>query len=269
MKKTYHNWTIKELINKIDNIDFPEFQRDPNVWNLEKKQRLIDSIFRDFDIASIYFYFNEQIKSKRDKRVYDCIDGQQRINAIWSYVGINANNDSEDNNFHLTMKNEIYVDDIRFKDINNKRFPNLPPDWQDKLLNYKLNIVIIDESDNEDDLNLQFLRLQLGAALNGGEKLNAMRGDMRDFIFIDLEKEDYLNKITIQRRRFAKEQVAAQIAINVFSLRENDSFHRSRYEDLQIFFKSKEKFSSKDRTIISEIKDRYQQINICLIIYLL
>ena len=103
MKKKNLRWTIDHLIENRHSVEFPEYQREPTVWNLEKKRRLIDSILRGFDIASLYFY-------QREENVYDCIDGRQRINAILSYVGVNVT-DTDDNKFQLSMTNEIYQDD--------------------------------------------------------------------------------------------------------------------------------------------------------------
>ncbi len=73
MKKefTKEAWTIEKLIKLSAIIEFPEFQREPTIWRLDKKQRLIDSIFRGFDISSIYL-------CKREDGKYDCIDGQQK-----------------------------------------------------------------------------------------------------------------------------------------------------------------------------------------------
>lgn len=114
MKTQHKYWTIEELSKNIDNIEFPEFQREPTVWDLEKKQKLIDSILRDFDISSIYFF-------RKENGGYDCIDGRQRINAIWSFLGVNEA-DEEDNEFHLKIENEIYDDKGYFNEVNQKRF---------------------------------------------------------------------------------------------------------------------------------------------------
>ena len=55
MKKEFNkeDWTIDQLVKNANIIDFPEFQREPSIWRLDKKQRLIDSILRGFDISSI------------------------------------------------------------------------------------------------------------------------------------------------------------------------------------------------------------------------
>jgi len=253
MKTIHKYWPISELVKNIGEIEFPEFQREPNVWKLDKKQRLIDSIFRDFDISSIYLH-------KKESGGYDCIDGQQRINAIMSYLGMN-DADEEDNKFHSKIENEIYNDEGKFDEVDAVRFSTIQKtEWGEKILDYKLNIVEVTDVENDQGLNLLFLRLQIASVLNAGEKLNAMTGDMRDTIFYDIGKHAFLSKIRIPQRRFAREQVAAQIVLNAFNKRDNNAFHRSRYVDLQDFFKEYDKFTPKDEETVLSIKQRFEKI---------
>jgi hypothetical protein len=252
MKIRHEYWTIEELRKNINKIEFPEFQREPTVWNLEKKQRLIDSILRDFDISSIYFF-------EKEDGNYDCIDGRQRINAILSYLGIN-DSDEDHNGFHLKIENEIYDDKGSFNKANEKRFERLDSKWQKKIREYKLNIVIVTNIDLDEELNLLFLRLQIASVLNAGEKLHAMTGDIRDWIFYDIIKHSFFKSIRIPQRRYAKEQVASQIALNIFSKRDNGTFRRSRYVDLQDFFKQYNRFTADDKKLIKDIKQRLDLI---------
>src|SRR5262245_51527246 len=90
---------IRHLRETFLEIEFPEYQREPNIWSRDQKQRLIDSIVREFDIASVYLYM-------RDDGGLECIDGRQRLNAIMSFLGGNPLDES-DNNFQLRMHNEI------------------------------------------------------------------------------------------------------------------------------------------------------------------
>ncbi|MCJ7645611.1 DUF262 domain-containing protein [bacterium] len=263
MKKTVSRWwTIAELRNDWELIDFPEFQREPTVWSLEKKQRLIDSIIRDFDIASIYLFRKEAIKKEDNEEVYlyDCIDGRQRLNAIASYLGINKGENLH-NGFSLIMKNEIFEEDLsQYVEVDNHKFSELPPNWQEKLLNYQLNVVEIGDITNREELNLLFLRLQLGDILNAGERLKAMTGNMRDYIFKDMGTNPFFTALDIPYRRFAREQVAAQIALNYFSLKKNGEFHRSRYLDLQEFFKETSRLGEQDLRLTVEIKQILDKI---------
>lgn len=248
MKKTNSYWTIRDLIDNRHRIEFPEYQREPTVWNLEKKQRLIDSILRGIDIASIYLF-------KKEENSYDCIDGRQRINAILSYLGENQT-DTEDNNFRLTITNEIFEDYDKFREVHNKRFDRLPKEWQDKIWDYRISTVIIENIDSSEELNLFFLRLQLGQILNAGEKLHAMTGEMRDFIFNDIGIHDFFKGINIPYRRYARDQVAAQIALNYFRKKETGDYHRARYIDLQEFFKERNRLSGDDKEFTNEIRQK-------------
>ena len=255
-KQSEKSWTIDKLAKSANIIEFPEFQREQNIWKLDKKERLIDSIFRGFDISSIYL-------CKREDGKFDCIDGQQRINAIWSYLGINKQD--PDNAFHAKIENEVFNDGEKYDEVHQKRFQHLEgTKWERKFLEHELNIIFIIKVDDEDELNLQFIRLQLGAPLRAGEKLNAMKGDMRNFIF-NKEKDsliemDYFTKSSIRKGRFGRQEVAAQILLNAFSKEETDEFHRSRYIDLKEFFKEKEKFTSTDKKIINKARENLKAI---------
>lgn len=253
MKTLHQYWTVNDLVRNIEQIDFPEFQREPTVWKLDKKQRLIDSILRDFDISSIYFY-------KKERGRWDCIDGRQRINAILSYLGINGA-DEDDNEFHLEIENEIYSDEGKFNEVNRKRYLAIKDNkWGRRVRDYKLNIVEVSEVENDQELNLLFLRLQIASVLNAGEKLNAMTGEMRDAIFYDIGRHKFFGKTKIRKERFAREQVAAQIVLNEFSRRDDNTFHRTRYEDSQDFFKQYDRFTSKDKETILRIKWKLEKI---------
>jgi len=71
--------TLYEDFYKLNKIDFnAEYQRS-EVWRLPKKQLLLDSILRNFDISKIF------LRQLVDGR-YECLDGQQRLKAIFGYL---------------------------------------------------------------------------------------------------------------------------------------------------------------------------------------
>lgn len=247
MRRSLAVWTVEELSNRIHEINFPEYQREPTVWNLDKKQRLIDSIIRGFDIASIYFY-------RFGEAEFDCIDGRQRINAIMSFLGKNDLYQAEDNGFRFKRTNEIFDDGNKFNEIDGRRFSDdqFEP-WRITINKYVLNIVEVTDIEEAEELNLLFLRLQLGSILNSGEKLHAMTGDMRDFIFEELGGQPFFSSISIPYRRFAREQVAAQIACQIFNLRDAGFYVRTRYLDLQVFFKKFKQMNDEDRVVAEDL----------------
>ena len=264
MNKKNLKWTIDKLQKKqFDNIEFPEFQREPSVWDLEKKRKLIDSILRNFDIAGIYLY-------KREDGNYECIDGRQRLNAIFSFLGLNEVNDKEkrdryNNNFSFISSDELLGEEV-LKEYNNKNWGELSPKQKEKILNYQMNIIEITKIEKEEELNLMFLRLQLGAPLNAGEKLNAMLGDMHDYIFRNTPKikslgnHNFFELLRVPKRRFSKELTASQIAINFFSLQNNEGFKRARFVDLQEFYRRYLKFEKRDKETSELLIKRLNQV---------
>ena len=263
MKKLNYKWSIRELLTKQDLIEFPEYQREPTVWDLDKKRKLIDSILRGLDIASIYLYM-------REDGVYECIDGRQRINAIFSFLGLNELHESGDgslrydNNFKFISSDELFGSKKDLDSYNNKTWKDLDSLQQKTILDYEFNVVQITEVVDEEELNLMFLRLQLGSPLNAGEKLKAMVGDMKDLIFNasnnPLGQHPYFEYLNIPKRRFSRELTAAQMTLNFFSLNQKQGFRRARFIDLQEFFKAHVKLSKSQRQTAELFKKRLDEV---------
>ena len=240
MRKHVEYWTVEDLRRQFGQILFPEYQREPNLWSLVEKQRLIDSMARQFDIASIYFY--QHIDGS-----IDCVDGRQRIAAIMSFLGENSN--APDDNFALKRLNEIYDDEnSSVQALEGKRFLEITKmaeeandakaqQFVQELLGYQLTIVKLSDSREPGEFNLQFTRLNLGTIINSGEKLHAMMGELRKRCFDELGKHPFLEGTNIPTRRYAQEQVAAQIIAQIFSLDESSNYTRTRHFDLQSLFK--------------------------------
>ena len=256
LEKRVDKWSVEDLKRFYPQIDFPEYQREPNLWSLTEKQRLIDSMVRRFDIAPLYLY-EDELGS------IDCVDGRQRIGTIMSFLGFNESDD--DVNFRFRILNEIYgeespcfesLDGKRYEEIDDlKRQDNDPVAQQfiERFLNYDLNIVMLSNSKRSEEFNLQFTRLNLGAIINSGEKLHAMVGDLRDECFNGLGQHPFLQGTNIPTKRFAREQVAAQILAQVFSLTESSTFARTRHTDLQRQFKLKNKLDDEQRKTVERV----------------
>ena len=241
MKKEIELWTVQKLKENFLLINFPEYQREPNVWDKDAKQRLVDSMLRQFDIAPLYFY-------KKEGGMMDCVDGRQRIGAIKSFL---------DDGYEFRILNELYEDDNHpFQDLNlltyskirgrariqqNGQASNFLKCFENE---FHLSIVMLSECNLHSEFNLQFVRLNLGTIINSGEKLHAMVGELRDICFNKLGKHQFFDLVNIPERRFSKEQTAAQILAQVFSLEGASSINgkreytRTRHFDLQRLFKN-------------------------------
>ncbi len=206
MKFKIIEWTLKELYEMRNEINFPVFQRE-NIWYASKKEKLIDSIMRGIDIPKLYIYTT--------KEELDIIDGQQRIRSIIGFF------DEE-----LKWSHQIYT--------------QLTEKEKNIFDNYKLTIAKVSEI-TEEEIRLLFTRLQLGIPANSGEKLNAILSNMGEFVK-ELAKYPFIKNISIPKRRFAKQQVCAQICNNSMYLNKMGEFRNSKYQDLENFYRTNKNF---------------------------
>jgi hypothetical protein len=188
MKRRVENWTVEKVQKSRGKLTFPEYQRQPNLWSVEKRQLLIDSILQDIDIPKLYF--NETTEG-----TIEVVDGQQRLWSIWEFI---------DDEYEYAS------------DGKSRKFSQLPSSMRSTILNYVLQITIFDDAPDE-YLRMLFVRLQLGLLLVTGEKLHAASGAMKDFIFGKLKGHKFIQSLNVPSRRYAKETLGAQISINSFS----------------------------------------------------
>ena len=269
MDKEVERWSVCDLRANLSQIDFPEYQREPNLWSLVEKQRLIDSMVRRFDIASLYFY-------RHDKDSIDCVDGRQRIGAILSFLGVErvgGDRTNEHASFQFRHLNEVYEDDSDFESLEGMSFQQIQKRGQEEqdgvaqrfltqFLEYPLTVVMLSESERPEEFNLQFTRLNLGTIINSGEKLHAMVGELRDECFERLGQHSFLEQTDIPTRRFAREQVAAQILAQVFSQSESERFTRTRHFDLQSLFKRNSRLSESQREIVNRVSGLFDLLEV-------
>ena len=242
MKKEARYWSVQKLQENYKLINFPEYQREPNIWARAAKQRLVDSMVRGFDIASIYIYTHEH-------GLMDCVDGRQRLGAIMSFLGDNPSDD--DNEFEFRVINDIYDDESHpLKSMDKKPYEAIKElskgdsracEFVQLFEDYSITIIFLSESNEEFEFNLQFTRLNLGTIINSGEKLHAMVGALRDTCFSRLGMHPFLAETRVPTRRYSREQLASQIVAQVFAFEASKQggtrqYARTRHFDLQCLF---------------------------------
>ena len=177
------NWSVDSVARKKDRIDLqPDYQRTP-VWTKNKKQKLIDSILRGYDLPKFY------LRSSNSKYEYEVVDGQQRLRAIQEFLN---------DDYPLPKYSDNITD---FEDLSGKKWSDLTSPQQDRIGNFPLSVVIIKEAPDFEIRDL-FLRLQEGVSLTPAEKRNAMHGNMRDFIVHLGDNLKVFELIKIPKTRF-------------------------------------------------------------------
>lgn len=197
---------LDKLFRRRDRYDLqPDFQRE-EVWADDKKQQLLDTILKKWDIPKIYLRVI-------DEENFEVIDGQQRLNAIFAFYS-----------------NDITLSKDFSPNYGGLTYGDLPDNIKDIFDDYELDLVLISKA-SEDEIRELFQRLQLGVPLNSAEKLHAMSGAMRDFVE-KLARHAFLDKKTfLSKRRYAYEAVCAQIALLGI-----EGIKNAKYEDLKAFY---------------------------------
>ncbi len=187
------NFTIEQLYKLYEQeptkiLFNTEYQRS-YIWKVPKKQLLIDSIMRDYDINKIF------LRQMKDG-AYECLDGQQRLRGIFDFI---------DGLFTLGERST----DLAIQGKYIAHLKNLYPQFYYKLLYYKIDAVVVYQAQEEITSDI-FLRLQEGIPLNSPEKLNAMRGKLRNKI-VEISQDRFWQSLGIENYRFGHRYLCAQV----------------------------------------------------------
>jgi hypothetical protein len=231
MKRRVETWSVLKLSQERDKVSFPEYQRQPNLWSVEKKALLIDSILQDIDIPKLYF-------NKVENGGFEVVDGQQRLWAIWGFV---------DDEFAVARSTKKFL------------FSELTEIEKKHIGAYDLQVTVLDDAPDR-YLRELFIRLQLGLLLITGEKLHASTGAMKDLTFQKMTKQRWIKDLGVPSRRYGKETLCAQMAINIWSRSKTGDFARTRYEDLQYFFQEYAAPVGKDKEFFGECEMRISEL---------
>lgn len=201
-----HSWTIQRLYDdfyKPGQLVFnTEYQRS-EVWNLSRKQKLIDSIIKQYNLGMIFL--------RRKGDLYEVLDGQQRLKAIFDFIN---------NEYSTSAEFTPEIGEMDFETLGEDK------NRYSRFFAFDLIIALVENADDETTSDI-FLRLQEGMPLNTAEKLNAMRGKMHNII-LDLSNYPFIKNTGIKDHRFAHRLLAAQI----FALELNSNFDLMDFHDI-------------------------------------
>lgn len=197
------NSNILRLLFEKDSVNLsPEYQRNGEIWPLEKRQLLIDSILNDYDIPKIYFHALSLDERKKSGFEYAVIDGRQRIETIYKFV----NGDFPLNDdFNFLPDSKVKAGGHFYKDIA-EHYPKLKMAFD----SFDLPIICVDTNDLEliDDM---FLRLNEAVPLNAAEKRNAIGGPLVKSIKKLSKNVFFTKKVKVSNKRFQHLEIAVRL----------------------------------------------------------
>ena len=190
MKVAQRLWTIEKLIGLKDNINLnPIWQRGP-AWKASRRVLLMDSILREMDVPKIYL----RKLPAGSLYSYEAVDGQQRLRAIWDFVG------PADGAAGFALSGAGALEPINGHVINGKTFAELDASLKQQLRGFKIGVGEIVSATN-DEITTLFARLQMGMPLNPAELRNAALGPMRNIIQLTATSHEFFASAKINNDR--------------------------------------------------------------------
>jgi len=172
----------------------PDYQRPANIWSMEKKQLLIDSIINWFDIPKLYLHeFPEPQLIEGKKRKYAVVDGKQRLLAIWDFIN---NQFSLPDKFEYLRDSAIDLSNLTYAELG-KSYPQVKSFFD----NYQLAIMVV-RTDDVELIEDMFSRLNEAMPLNAAEKRNAFGGPLPPLIRKLAKEPFFRTKLPFENTRY-------------------------------------------------------------------
>lgn len=206
-----HN-TIQSVYSEWDSIvKDPPYQRNGDVWSLDKKQLLIDSIINRYDIPKIYFHKYDRAEARRIGKEYAVIDGRQRLETIVKFI---------EGEFPLSTEFKYLEDEkVNAAGMNYGELAKNYPKIKSRFDSFSLPIVTV-ETDDLELIEDMFSRLNEAVPLNAAEKRRSIGGDMVRAID-DLAKHDFFTKkVRFSNKRFQHKETAVRLLFLAHHFRE-------------------------------------------------
>lgn len=170
MKLGKSDLQLESIVSRIDagELDLqPDFQRG-EIWDLKRRQRLIDTILREWYVPAIHIVVN----SDKEEVV---LDGQQRLAAVRDFFA---------NKFRIDGK--ISPEDESIQALDGLKYSQLPDPIRRALNRFVLPIITLSEYGPQEPNEL-FFRLNQSYNLSPPEKRNALHGKARDQVKLLVE----------------------------------------------------------------------------------
>jgi hypothetical protein len=179
----------------------PPYQRAGEVWDLYKKQLLIDSLINGFDIPKLYFHEYDKAEIHNGRLCkYAIIDGKQRLSAIWEFMngGFALGSDIE-----YMRESKVKLAGLRYDDLSREH-----PTIQARFTGRSLTIVTI-RTDDTDIIDDMFSRLNEAVPLNAAEKRNAFGGPLPQIIR-QVTGTKFFKTVRIPKKRYRHYDLACK-----------------------------------------------------------
>lgn len=251
LRKASIAWNSNQLTKMIagKKISFDNIVQRSFVWERKRKSELIQSMIIGYPIPPIY-------TKRSDDRVYDVLDGKQRLMTVSSFLN---------NEFALTDLEPVPIIDVateeeKIYDISGKKFSELPEEIQEILKSSTFTVYYFDDI-TKDETREMFRRINAGKPLSVKEKNIANCNDLETIIEIGGHGlfEDMLTKKAYDAKAYVPLIVKIYLMLNedISNVSFESGVFNQKMSDISI--------TSKEQEYMEEIFDLIEYIHATLI----
>jgi len=212
-------WSLFRMRDSIK-MD-PVYQRQGDVWTLDKRRLLIDTMINGFDVPKLYLHkFSAPLIEGDSSFEYAMIDGKQRTEAIFDFI---ENRFALDSDFAYLHDEDVDLRRLTYQELAS-RYPDIKQDFD----SFNLDVITIDTDDIEliEDL---FSRLNEAMPLNAAEKRNARPGPLPQLVRELAQHRFFTEKMPFTNRRYRHFDIIAKMLL--MASRENVADTKKAYLD--------------------------------------
>ncbi len=227
---------VEELVNDLSTHRYlirPSYQRKERI-NEYKASSIIESILLGIYLPPIFIYKNKD-------GVKEVIDGQQRILSILGYLGKQYLN--EKNKLVYSNKNNYKLKDLKIiKEINRKRYGELDSVSQEKILDFRLQLIEIDSKINPSfqpvDLFIRLNNKPYPIKENSFEMWNSYgdRGVIEKIKSISKEHVSWFYIKNPNKKNFIDRMINEEL-ITILSYIDYNNYNRKEYDSVGYFIR--------------------------------
>ncbi len=236
-------WSLFRMRDRIK-MD-PAYQRQGDIWTLEKRRLLIDTMINGFDVPKLYLHkFQTPLVEGDQSFEYAMIDGKQRTEAIFDFI---ENGFALDSDFKYLHDEEIDLSGLTYRELASQ-FPDIKQDFD----SFTLDVITIDTDDIEliEDL---FSRLNEAMPLNAAEKRNARPGPLPQLVREISQHRFFIRKLPFGNARYRHFDIIAKMLL----MASRDAVADTKKAYLDNFF---EKHAQSQRSDVEHLKVTVEEV---------
>ena len=203
MTKANISWNAKQIAKAVEqgSMTFDNAIQRGHVWDAKRQSLFIDSLIRNYPVPAMY-----TIKTDRDapecckkgSKIFDCIDGKQRCEAIRKF-----------------RMNELTLTGLDDEELNGLTYEGLSEEQKDAFDSYPLTVYFFTEI-TDDEVSEMMSRLNNGKPLTGVENARIKAKDFESIRALSNHALFWENMTEAAIKGYNNEDVVVKTVLQVF-----------------------------------------------------